>query len=278
MLASNVESQPWRWTARALAPGVSAEEGRKVKCDVRLLDTVFFSPSGADDATEGAGGGLNTAESTWLFTSKHGTVALKKQEQVAEAKIVERFTRFAMMNPLNVDEIVGKALSPGGEERNLRSDDLERLLQSNGGGGTSEAVQVYLRPRDGADETFVAEYTVDEQLRGIENHAGTVRLKRRVGGNSRGQPEETLPSTWDPAARSDMEAAVRAMVRHIEATQNESRATDSGSRLTVPHMRAEFILDDNHQAWLTHVPTLHSRRQAMQAPWQWQQQQQQQQS
>ena len=144
-----VESQPWHWTARALAP-VSID-GRKAKCSVRLLDTVFFSPE------------MPLSESTWLFTSKHGTVTLKKQEQVTAPKIIERFTRFALMNPLNVDEIVGTSISASAGTKSLGATDLEALLEQQQQrrrqqqAGTSEAVQVYLRPRGGAEETFIVE-------------------------------------------------------------------------------------------------------------------------
>ena len=172
---------------------------------MRLLDTVFFSPE------------TPLSESTWLFTSKHGTVTLKKQEQVTAPKIIERFTRFALMNPLNVDEIVGTSISASAGTKSLGATDLEALLEQQQQrrqqqqAGTSEAVQVYLRPRGGAEETFIVEYTAEAY------GEPTLRLKRRLGGVTSGQSnvhafEEALPPNWDPEARADMEAAVRCMV------------------------------------------------------------------
>eukprot|EP00613_Pedinella_sp_CCMP2098_P036728 CAMPEP_0171811734 /NCGR_PEP_ID=MMETSP0991-20121206/78287_1 /TAXON_ID=483369 /ORGANISM="non described non described, Strain CCMP2098" /LENGTH=222 /DNA_ID=CAMNT_0012425163 /DNA_START=15 /DNA_END=681 /DNA_ORIENTATION=+ len=127
------------------ACAVKSPDGRKVKCEVRLLDTVFL-----DESSGKVEGG------DWLFTSKHGTVTLKKQEQVTVQKVVDRFGRFAMMNPLNTDQFVARLLpseqnaeSSSGDGRLLNLAELEGFLASSNGSEKGVALQVFLRPRDG---------------------------------------------------------------------------------------------------------------------------------
>eukprot|EP00613_Pedinella_sp_CCMP2098_P059997 CAMPEP_0171878116 /NCGR_PEP_ID=MMETSP0992-20121227/37099_1 /TAXON_ID=483369 /ORGANISM="non described non described, Strain CCMP2098" /LENGTH=247 /DNA_ID=CAMNT_0012503493 /DNA_START=63 /DNA_END=802 /DNA_ORIENTATION=+ len=242
-----MQAKPWRWTARALAPS-NTPDGRKVKCEVRLLDTVFL-----DESSGKVEGG------DWLFTSKHGTVTLKKQEQVTVQKVVDRFGRFAMMNPLNTDQFVARLLpseqnaeSSSGDGRLLNLAELEGFLASGNGSEKGVALQVFLRPRDGKSETYMCEYIAGGGLSGdaaTGGAAGSIRVKRRqLGGGLRS--EVVVPADWEPAAKLEVEGCCRAVARHVELTH---------SGLKVEHLRCEFMLDDNHQPWLTLVPSLHAR-------------------
>jgi hypothetical protein len=61
------------------------------------------------------------------------------------------------------------------------------------------------------------------------------------------QKDEPLTETWDAAARREMEETVLEIVRHVERRES----------CRVLAARVAFILDDNHQTWLTHLTDLH---------------------
>ena len=252
------QDMPWRWTARALAPGVAAD-GRKTKCEVRLLDTVFFGESPSSGALGVEGG-------DWLFTSKHGTVQLKKPDQVTPARVADRFGRFAMMNPLNTSKVVARHFdggdisgSSGGGgisgAKALGLDELEAVLNGGGGGGPGpgSGVQVFLRPRAGDDVTFVVELDAGaggDAAAGGAAGSSVVRVSTRPnhgtssGSQSRGALQP-LPKDWEPAVRAEMEGCAREVARHVAA-----------GAAPVVSLVTEFMVDDNHQPWLTCVPSL----------------------
>lgn len=175
----------------------------------------------------------------WLFTSKHGTIISKKPGHITPDAVLERFSRFSGMNPLNKEKVVASVTLHTGETTFLRKEPLSRLLSDAHEGRQQlsdlavhqvQAVQVYLRPRDGAEETFFGEYTYGATPR--------VRYSRSIG-RSRSRDED-LPDGWDEVAKKQMEDAVLSIVRHIEASQPTQ----------VKSIRVSFILDDNHQTWI----------------------------
>lgn len=215
----------FREAAVSLAPAVPAEGGSKTKCAVRLLDTVFVGPGSGNLGTRLSGG-------AWLYTSKNGTIALKKRDQLKASKVAERFVRFAMVNPLNKERFVATLHRTDGLLEELREPELQRVLEaaespdatgkSEVGAGLTldqvEALQVYLRPRNGAAELFVCEYR-----RGPGSSGTSVRLLRRSRsfakdgqGGAPYEDERELPETWEPSARAEVLAASDNIVRHIQ--------------------------------------------------------------
>ena len=221
-----------------VCPLLPTSGGRKSKCEVRLLDTVFFG----EDVV--AGGAL--VGGAWLFTSKHGTVQLKAPELTTAAKVSDRFGRFATMNPLNTEKVVGKLLAVDGRcVKQLHDSELQDVLSTER--PISDAVQVFLRPQGGDENAaFAVEYTAGAPSSGTteagtdsEGSSATIRLFP--------SDSQVLGPDGGAAVRGECDGCLRGMVRHLEATC---------AGLRVQRLRAEFMLDDNHQPWLLAVPQL----------------------
>jgi len=205
---------------------------------VRLLDTVFFGHR------EVAGGALEGG--AWLFTSKHGTVQLKSPELTTAAKVSDRFGRFATMNPLNTDKVVGKLLAADGRcLKQLQEAELHEALSTER--PASDAVQVFLRPQGGNDNAaFAVEFTAGAPSSSAAE-AGTDREGSSATIRLLPSDSEVLGPDGGAAVRGECDGCLRGMVRHLEATC---------AGLHVQRLRAEFMLDDNHQPWLLAVPQL----------------------
>jgi hypothetical protein len=81
-------------------------DGGSNRCNLRILDTVLFHSSRGKNAPV-----------RWLFTSKSGSVAKKKDENITFDKIQERFTRFALANPYNIEGNVSWLMAKNGSRQ-----------------------------------------------------------------------------------------------------------------------------------------------------------------
>ena len=112
----------------------------KVKCSVRLLDTVFID--------------TENKVVNWYFTTKSGYISKKKSldgstsnllNDEVSANIVDRFSRFSLANPNNKDKIVGIFVHGNGYRQQLNANGLLDLLKNNSIALTQSGRNIYIQ-------------------------------------------------------------------------------------------------------------------------------------
>ncbi len=80
-----------------------SSSNKSAKISIRLLDSIFFNELNDDDN--------NKMLFKWYFTTKSGYISQKKHLEALDTScindIVDRFSRFALANPNNSEQIVG---------------------------------------------------------------------------------------------------------------------------------------------------------------------------
>ncbi|CAK4132403.1 unnamed protein product [Aphanomyces euteiches] len=190
----------WEWAMHALWA-----EG-DLKCNVRVVDTVFL------DAASGQ-------PTRWLFASKHGTIAKKKDDHLDLSSIRDRFLRLSM-HPRNPNSYVAHALFRNGS----------RVLVN--------AAQF--------DELLFETPTKSRGLVGLQAHvvsAAHETLVASVKGSQCSVSSVGEPPVVSPRLRKEIELAATEIVRFLEAT----------AHVSVAKLDAEFAVDDDNVLWLVHL-------------------------
>ena len=203
------------------------------RCRLRMVDTVFF------DRSPGATGFYPRR---WLFTSKNGTVSKKKDENVTFGKIKERYSRFALANPNNVQRHVCWLISPKGGRTVLDASQFDAKLATAADSGLKDAVamQCYLQPQGGGSSFYRHESTRDASSGKLSSSVALVDIGtgRHVRDSSKAPVDATLA------------AKIAKIGAQIRSYLEQSR----GGRLT--QLAADFIVDDNGDAWLANLPVV----------------------
>ncbi|CAM9178368.1 unnamed protein product [Scytosiphon promiscuus] len=262
---------PSRWVAAALA-GQGSTVTNKPSADstivehssssakkwagMRLVDTVMFDSSGEVDS--------------WVFTAKAGHITSKKRAQ-ARGKIAERFERFALANPRNSEQYV--ALLAGKDQseerialtkmalREMLSASSQELSQELSGA----TLQCYLRPKNGSNSFLQGCYhhrESDLPFYSLDRVSPLYRLPRSAGEfpapAKAGKQSSTSPLVGDDPEskrlRSEAETALASLVAFLEL-----ELVSEGKEGRAPSVRtckADFIIDDNGELWLTSVPSV----------------------
>lgn len=101
----------------------SSSSDKQKKCFIRVLDTIFFEANKEKSPA---------ASLLWYFTTKSGSVAKKKEENSYDVNsIPDRFSRFALANPNNKENIIGTFFHSNGFRQYLKADALQDLLTNN---------------------------------------------------------------------------------------------------------------------------------------------------
>lgn len=275
--ASSTDPLPPRWIAAALSGQGSlssiktstssnadtSSAGKNKWAGMRLVDTVLLDSAGNVER--------------WMFTAKTGHVTSKKRAQ-DRTKIAERFERFALANPKNTERFVALLVSacpPGGgnaKERVVLDETAlrEALLVGSSQQVPSElkggSLQCYLRPQNGSNSF----------LRACYHHRGTdppcyslckVSPLYRVPGSERklaiGEVVQT-PSSEALILGGDLESirlrtetkrALTSLVVFLEP-RLISEGNNEGQNQTILECKAEFVIDDNGELWLTSLPSV----------------------
>ncbi|KAG9410777.1 hypothetical protein AC1031_018802 [Aphanomyces cochlioides] len=186
----------WEWAMHALWA-----EG-DMKCNVRVVDTVLMASG---------------QPTRWLFASKHGTIAKKKDDHLDLSSIRDRFLRLSM-HPRNPNSYVAHALFRNGSRILVNAAQLDELLfetptKSRGLLGLQAHVV------SAAHETLVA------SVKGSQCSVSSV-----------GEPVS-------PRLRKEIELAATEIVRFLEAT----------AHVSVAKLDAEFAVDEDNVLWLVHL-------------------------
>jgi hypothetical protein len=207
----------WNWTLNSLWI-----EGAETRCNLRIIDTVLFDTA-------------SNQPERWLFTSKSGTVAKKKEANITYTKIKERFCRFALANPNNTEKSVCMQLTADGQQNILDQQDFAALISKAEAGGlrNTAALQCYLRPKGGEGFTYRNEYI-------LEAGRATTQTKRiKIGGSrAQGLTESALTVSLDTHTSN--------IINYIQ----QYRQTK------VMKAVVDYVVDDNNEVWLSHVPWL----------------------
>ncbi len=90
----------WASLLSSLCHSANSKSG---KISIRLLDSIFFNEFNDESSTK--------TLFKWYFTTKSGYISHKKHLEALDANcvndIVDRFSRFALANPNNNEQIVG---------------------------------------------------------------------------------------------------------------------------------------------------------------------------
>lgn len=276
--ASSMDPLPPRWIAAALSgqgspsstnastTSISTDNssaGKSKWTGMRLVDTVVFDSAGKVES--------------WIFTAKTGHVTSKKRAQ-DRTKIAERFERFALANPRNTERFVAlldSACPPGGanakgrvvlDEKALR----EALLVGSSQQVPSElqgsSLQCYLRPQNGSNSFLRAYYQhrgTDPPGFSLSKVSPLYRLPSSEERLTVGDGVET-PSSEEPILdsgpestrlRSETERALSSLVEFLEL-RLVSGGNDQDQNQSILECKAEFVIDDNGELWLTSLPSV----------------------
>jgi hypothetical protein len=223
----------WKSVAGLLA-GAGSARGSSKWIGLRVIDTVFLNAS--------------CKVERWIFTAKTGQAAAKKRGEGLD-KLAERFSRFALANPHNQEQLVALITLANATEKRVAvtAAALNTLLLAPAGANATLAgswLQCFLRPRGG----------VNTYLSSVWHGPGTAVTVSQVmplyTAHSVGQSADTSV----PAASS---AADLASLQTDVAKHTEELAAFLSSAVSPGHalqsFAAEFILDDNSDLWLSAV-------------------------
>ncbi|RHY94681.1 hypothetical protein DYB26_002484 [Aphanomyces astaci] len=164
----------WEWTQHALWR-------EDVKCNVRMVDTVFFDPQ-------------TNRPSRWLFASKHGAISKKKDDHLALESIRDRFLRLSV-HPRNPQKFVAHCLYRNGNRKLVNAaqfDDLISALGSPRGGAKPPCMlglQSFVIPQGDPPLTLVATFKdgqcvvsaiLQDSSDAIDNTVVSPRLRKEV--------------------------------------------------------------------------------------------------
>ena len=290
----------WREIAEILSSAPRIYHGRESNkkgsggLRIKLLDTVFVE---AARAPPGVGVGDSNSYAypppylprivDWVFTSRSGEASRRKNVASLDWNHVrDRFGRFALANMANARGprivAVGREGSGGDIRFHLTAEQFDCEVKGGGGGrggGRSilskcEAIQCYLRPLQGKDQTFRAVYgfigdnNSPDVTKG-EPYVNVYIAEDGVTGSDAEvfQWEGASGNMRDEATKKEIELSVGAIVSHIEKAlkpapedQNHNPAEECEGqnkplkeKLRVTSLSAEFILDDNRHLWLCNV-------------------------
>lgn len=275
--ASSADPLPARWIAAALSgqgpPSStktsttssstdSSSAGKNKWAGMRLVDTVLLDSAGNVES--------------WVFTAKTGHVTSKKRAQ-DRTKIAERFERFALANPRNTERFVALLdacpLAGANVKERVVLDDKalrEALL-----GGSSQQVpfelkgtslQCFLRPQNGSNSFLRAYYQhrgTDPPFYSLSKASPLYRLPGSQGRLTVGDCVE-MPSSEEPIPGDDLESsrlrteterALASLVAFLELRLS-SEGNDEDQNQKILECKAEFVIDDNGELWLTSLPSV----------------------
>lgn len=208
----------------------SASRSSQSKCKVRLLDTVFIDNS--------------SGRLLWYFTKNNGIISKKKDDLCTIEAIVDRFRRFAFANPTNVEKYIAIVVDKNGLRRRLVDDDFQSALKTL---PKESFIQVFLRPKQGLNQLYVAEHKEEDRGNGLES----TRLYFQSNDNKSTKTVIQHSSTSDQIC-AQMDVFVDEFVHCLRAQPSDVFQTDS----CIKSLEAVFILDDNDQIWLSHISRL----------------------
>lgn len=265
---------PSRWVAAALSGqrssnirNANAEASslwKKKWAGMRLVDTVKLDDSGEVES--------------WVFTAKTGHVTSKKRAQ-GRAKIAERFDSFALANPRNTERFVALLTSTHPrvgehpEERVVLDQTAlrEAILLAGSSQEMPEelfgaTLQCYLRPQNGSNSFLRACYH-------CQGEGPPWYSLRRVS------PLYRVPDSVDRLAvaegvevprnesvvegddqesvrlRSETEGTLGSLVAFLTA-RFACEVGNEGQQQKILKCKADFVVDDNGELWLTSLPSV----------------------
>ncbi|CAM9757468.1 unnamed protein product, partial [Ectocarpus sp. 8 AP-2014] len=266
---------PSRWVAAALsgqksssirnADAEASSLWKKKWAGMRLVDTVKLDDSGEVES--------------WVFTAKTGHVTSKKRAQ-GRAKIAERFDSFALANPRNTERFVA-LLTPTcprvgeyPEERVVLDQQALReaiLLAGSPQEMPQEVLgatlQCYLRPQNGSNSFLRACYHCqgEEGPPSYSLHRVSPLYRvpdsadRLAAAEGVAVPRiESVVEGDDPESvrlRSETERALGSLVTFL-TTRLACEAGNEGQQQKVLTCKADFVVDDNGELWLTSLPSV----------------------
>jgi hypothetical protein len=223
----------WKSVAGLLA-GAGSARGSSKWIGLRVIDTVFLNAS--------------CKVQRWIFTAKTGQAAAKKRGEGLD-KLAERFSRFALANPHNQEQLVALITLANATEKRVAvtAAALNTLLLAPAGADATLAgswLQCFLRPRGG----------VNTYLSSVWHGPGTAVTMSQVmplyTAHSVGQSADTSVPAASSAA--DLVSLQTDVTKHTEELAAFlSAAVGPGHALQ--SFTAEFILDDNSELWLSAV-------------------------
>ncbi|ETW04780.1 hypothetical protein, variant [Aphanomyces invadans] len=203
----------WEWTQHALWR-------EDVKCNVRMVDTVFF-----DQQTN--------RPSRWLFASKHGTISKKKDDHLTYDSIRDRFLRLSA-HPQNTNKFVAYCLYRNGNRKLLNAaqfDDLINALDAPRASSKAPSIlgfQGYVVGRTDPPITLVATVKSGQCV--------VVAVHQHTG--------EGIDHVVSLRLRKEVE----------QATTDITQFLRQAAHVAVVKLTAEFVEADENVLWLVHVP------------------------
>ncbi|KAG5180514.1 hypothetical protein JKP88DRAFT_279625 [Tribonema minus] len=222
----------WTDIAGALA-GAGLARGRPKWRGIRIVDTVFIGPDGAVER--------------WVFTAKSGEATAKKRAEGSD-KIVDRFTRFALANPHNKEQLVAVATYRDGTRRALSRSELTAALSAGNerDDGAIAWVQCFLRPRAGHNSFIRCSWQAQH------GQVKSVWVSPLYA---------TAPDACAPERETQLLAAAHLHAAALEKVRSDVTAAlqqlaaflHTALGAEVVEASADFIVDDNGQVWLSAV-------------------------
>ncbi|CAM9417387.1 unnamed protein product [Ectocarpus fasciculatus] len=265
---------PSRWVAAALSGqrsssirNANAEASslwKKKWAGMRLVDTVKLDDSGEVES--------------WVFTAKTGHVTSKKRAQ-DRAKIAERFDSFALANPRNTERFVALLTSTRPrvgeypEERVVL--DQTALREAILLAGSSQempqellgaTLQCYLRPQNGSNSFLRACYHCQGEgppSYSLHRISPLYRVPDSVDGLAVAEGAEVPRSESvvegddqeSVRLRSETEEVLGSLVAFLTA-RFSCEVGNEGQQQKILKCKADFVVDDNGELWLTSLPSV----------------------
>ncbi|KAF0696382.1 Aste57867_12848 [Aphanomyces stellatus] len=209
----------WDWAQHSLWT-------EDAKCSVRMADTVFF------DATTGV-------PTRWLFASKQGTIAKKKDDHVLLMHIRDRFVKLSQ-HPRNTQKYVAHVLYRNGNRKLVNAREFDDLL-----------TQLEALPSPKKHKTPPA--VLGLQAHVVSREATQTALVATVKGGQclvsaiqQSDGADAATDALSPRLRKEVEHATLEIIRFLHTT----------SHVAVSKITAEFVVDDEHLLWLVHIPNV----------------------
>jgi hypothetical protein len=198
---------------------VSLNDSREA-CSIRVLDTVFINPSG---------------QLEWYYTTKAGILAKKKSNKTTVDEISNRFVKFALANPNNIDKNIGVVYNRFGERTLLAKQQFDSFLTNDLHNLDSiKFLQVYLRPQNGNPHSVISKYKC---LNGGED------LDISISQNGKHVEMNGYPNI--EFIRSQISVFTNNLINSFSLTKK--------NRLRVTSLTPEYIIADNNHIWISHV-------------------------
>lgn len=230
-----VQERDWGWVFHALTKGPAAQ-----RCKIPLPDTILFKDS---------------EPCRWVFTAKSGHVMSRSGNKLKLAKIKRRFMDRHHVEGDDTDDrrvcVSRKAGGDGMIVKVLTAAELTELCSSSGSRGGFVALQDFIEAS--RLTTFKCKYTRTDDYGGqtkgfkFETHkVNEVSAETLKVLNQGGQGDMRLIKSQMSEVNQLVEGLTWRIVRCVE----------SRLPMMVQKMVAEFVVDDNNQAWFTHTSEL----------------------